>query len=238
MKLNLQSVTLICADSVNVQGAINVLEHCKSVADFGAVKLLTHIPTSYSHRIRIKPLNTLIAYSIFVLTKCPDYIETEFALIVQRDGFIINPSSWDESWLKKYDYIAPLFVQYPKVGSGGFSLRSKELMMAVKETVPDWDWTQKGADEIQSRLDFYEDGIYSLTQFNNRFRFAPPQEAGKFAQGGNPDPKYFYPKPFGFHGTINGIDHETGIVKPVCEHGGSTCECVQSHVDFLFKMSK
>lgn len=236
MKLQLPTVTLCIVDCVNVKGALNAIEHCASLCDFGEIKLLTHIPCESPYKVKIKPLNSLIAYSVFMVTKFHEYINTEMVLIVQRDGFIINPSSWDESFLS-FDFIGPLFVQYPKVGSGGFSLRSKRIMQHMSSIMPEWDWTQKGAEEIQSKLSYYEDGEICLTGLQKDFNFPSNEEAGRFAQGGNPDPKYFHSKPFGFHGTVNAIDHATGLVKPVCEHGGSSCECVKSHVDHLFKMS-
>lgn len=231
-KLQLPQVTLICIDCVDSYRAIKVLDKCQEQIDFGAIKLLTNIPTDYKHRVKIKPLNTLISYSIFCLTKLHEYIDTDYLLIVQRDGFIINPSSWDDNWLK-YDYISPLFVQYPKVGSGGFSLRSKKLMQNVASNTPEWDWSQKQADEIQKIQNYYEDGVICLSGLYTSFKIAPPEEAAKFAQGGNDDERYFYDKPFGFHGVINNIDHNTGIVSPVCEHGGSSCECVKPHLEYL-----
>lgn len=237
MKLQLPSITAICIDCVNANRAIRVLEHCKSLCDFGDVKLLTSIPVAYEHRVRIKPLNSLIAYSIFMLTKVHEYVNTPHMLILQRDGFIINPSAWQEDWLK-YSYIAPLFVQYPRVGSGGFSLRSKKLMEEVSRTTPEWDWTQKQAEIIQDEMGMYEDGVISLSGKYSQFNIAPPEEACNFAQGGNPDPIYYRSHPFGFHGVINAIDHKTGFVSPVCEHGGSSCECVKSHVDYLQELGK
>lgn len=236
-KVQLPSVTLMCIDCVDVKRAISVLEKCQESFEFGAVKLLTHIPNDYKNKIKIKPLNSLIEYSVFMISQCYKYIDTEMVLIVQRDGFIINPSSWDDSFLT-YDYIAPLFVQYPKVGSGGFSLRSKKIMEAVSKTIPEWDLSKKAAEEIQFNMGMYEDGFISLSPFGQEFKIASPEDAGRFAQGGNPDSRYFCPRPFGFHGVLNNIDHETGIVSPVCEHGGSSCECVQDHVDYLFNMGK
>lgn len=238
MKKSLPSISLICVDCLNANRAINAIEECKKSFDFGSVKLLTSIPSHYEHAVRIKPLNSLIAYSVFMVTKFHEFIDTDYVLVVQRDGFIINPKSWDDSWVEKFDYIAPLFIQYPRVGSGGFSLRSKKLMQAVSESMPDWDWTQKQADEIQGWMGMYEDGFISLSErYSNRFKIAPPEEAMKFAQGGSPDMEFYYPYPFGFHGTINNIDHATGFVSPVCEHGGN-CECTQPHVDYLFNMEK
>ena len=94
MKLQLPSVTLLCADSINPERSKIVLEYCKRLCDFGAVKLLTDKPIDYEHRIEIPRLNSIVAYSIFMLTKCHEYIETDHVLIVQRDGFILNPESW------------------------------------------------------------------------------------------------------------------------------------------------
>lgn len=237
MKKQLPSVTLICIDCVNAQRAIAVLEKCQEHFDFGAVKFLTSIPCDYKYAIKIKPLNSLIAYSIFMLTKLHEYIETEMLLLVQRDGFIINPSAWDDNFLK-YDYISPLFVQYPLTGSGGFSLRSKRLMEETARLTPQWDWTQKQADIIQQTQNYYEDGVICLSGKYSKFNIAPPEEAAKFAQGGNPDPRYYQPYPFGFHGVLNNVDHATGYVSPVCGHGGSSCECVKSHVEYLLKMEQ
>src|SRR5688572_2261537 len=107
-KLQLPSVTLCIIDCIDASGAIKVLEHSKKMADFGAVQLLTHIPVQYEHRIKIKPLNSLISYSIFMLTRFHEFINTPNVLIVQRDGWILNPQSFDPAWLE-LDFIGPLF---------------------------------------------------------------------------------------------------------------------------------
>jgi len=234
-KLQLPSVTLLCIDCVNATRAINVLEHCKTKADFGAVKLLTHIPTDYPERVRIKPLNTLVAYSIFMLTKVHEYVNTEHMLIVQRDGWILNPESFNPAWLE-LDYIGPIFVQYDKVGSGGFSLRTKRLMQSVAKNTPEWDWTQNKADEIQAIQSYYEDGVICLSNRFPKFKIASLEQASMFAQGGNRNPKYYVEKPFGFHGAWQNIDHETGKVFPICEHESGNCECTHDHKKILKSM--
>jgi len=215
MKLQLPNVTLLIVDSVNAKGAINVLEHCKNLCDFGAVKLLTDIEIDYEHKITIPKLNSLVAYSIFMLTKCKDYFDTDHVLIVQRDGFILNPESWNPAWLE-YDYIAPLFVQVDKVGSGGFSLRSKKCMEEIAKITPEWDWSQSEADRIQNIMNYYEDGVISYSGLD--FKFAPLQEAAKFAQGGNPNLNYYIEKPFGFHRLSQYIDFNTGQVSSSFEN--------------------
>jgi len=215
MKLQLPSVTLLIADSVNAKGAINVLEHCKNLCDFGAVKLLTDIEIDYEHKVTIPKLNSLVAYSIFMLTKCKDYFDTDHVLIVQRDGFILNPESWNPAWLE-YDYIAPLFQQMDRVGSGGFSLRSKKVMERLAEITPEWDWSQGQADVIQKIMGYYEDGVISLS--GQGFNIAPLHEGAKFAQGGNENLSYYVEKPFGFHRTSQYIDFNTGQVSSSYEN--------------------
>lgn len=231
-KLQLPSVTLLCTDCLNAKRAINVLERCKQMADFGAIKLLTSIPVDYEHRVKIMPLNSLVAYSIFMLTKVHEYIDTTHVLIVQRDGWILNPESFNPEWLN-LDFIGPIFVQYDKVGSGGFSLRKKQLMVDVAESMPKWDGTQKQADEIQETLGYYEDGVICLSNRLSGLKIANLQQAADFAMGGNRNPEHYRPHPFGYHGTWSNINHETGFVHPVCEHEDLNCNCTADHVKFL-----
>lgn len=212
MKLQLPSVTLICVDCVDATKAIKVLEHCKSKVDFGAVKLLTSLPCEYEHRVEIMPLTSLIMYSVFMLTKVHEYIDTPHVLIVQRDGWILNPESFDPAWLE-LDYIGPLFVQYDEVGSGGFSLRSKRVMENIAKNFY-WDGTEVMAYALQQSLGYYEDGVISLSpfRFTNSYIIATNVQAANFAQGGNRNPKYFREYPFGFHRTWQEIDFKTGRV--------------------------
>lgn len=211
MKLQLPTVTLLAVDCLNTELTIKVLEHCKSLCDFGAVKFLTNIPTEYEHAIKINPLNSLIAYSIFMLKEVYKYIDTDMLMVVQRDGFILNPESFNFSWLQN-DYTAPLFMQMDRVGSGGCSLRSKRIMEEISKSLPSWDGTQAGAEEMQKSLPFYEDGILSLTPFSHRFKIATEEEGAAFGQGGNRNPLYFREKPFSFHRTWQTIDFKTGHV--------------------------
>lgn len=213
-KLHLPTATLMLIDCLNTDRSIKVLEHCKSKVDFGAVKFLTSIPNDYEHSVTIPPLKSLIAYSIFMLTRCHQYIDTDHVLIVQRDGWILNPQSWDNKWLE-LDYIGPLFMQYDKVdrvGSGGCSLRSKKIMQDISSTIPEWDGTQKGAEAIQKKLNFYEDGELSLSQFSKNYKISSLEQGAHFGQGGNRNPTYFRDFPFSFHRTWQEIDFKTGRV--------------------------
>jgi hypothetical protein len=211
-KLQLPTITLLIADDIAPERAKNVLEICKRHADFGAVKLLTS--KEVEGAIKIQPLNSLIAYSVFMLTEAYRHVETEHCLVVQRDGFILNPESWKPEWLE-LDYVAPIFMQTyadgEKVGSGGFSLRSKLMMKRIAHEYPVWDGTQEHAEKLQSRLGFYEDGVISFKHKKN-FKIASLEQAADFGQGGNRNIDYYRHKPFGFHRTWQKIDFKTGIV--------------------------
>lgn len=205
----LPDITLLCADCIDPTRASKVLKHCQRDITFGDVKLLTDadIPGA----TKIMPLKSLIAYSIFMLTEVHKYITTSHVLVVQRDGWILNPTEWRDSWLQ-YDYIAPLFIQYPHVGSGGFSLRSKRLMQRTAKNTPKWDGTEEHAQHLQRSLSYYEDGMISFSSKYREFKIASPMDACEFGQGGNKSPVYFREQPFGFHRTWQQIDFTTGIV--------------------------
>lgn len=230
-KLQLPDITLLIADGLNANRAKKVIDKCLSLADFGAIKLCTHLPVDSPYRTEIMPLTSHIMYSIWCLTEMYKHIDTSHLLCIQRDGWILNPLSWDNKWLQ-YDYIAPLFVQHDDVGSGGFSMRSKRLMTEVANVYGTWDGTQSHADAIQKKAAMYEDGVISF-EFKNRFNIAPKHEAIKFATGGNKNPASYFPYPFGFHSNSNEIDHSTGYVYPLCEHGGENCECRNNHLKEL-----
>jgi hypothetical protein len=167
-----------------------------------------------------------------MLTKVHEYIATPNVMIVQRDGWILNPETFNPEWLN-LDFIGPIFVQYDKVGSGGFSLRSRQLMEDIADSMPDWDWTQKQAEEIQDSLGYYEDGVICLSNRLPNLKIASLEQAAQWAQGGNRNPEYYRSKPFGFHGTWQNINHATGEVYPVCEHEQGNCECTLQHVNYL-----
>jgi hypothetical protein len=214
--LELPNVTLVCADSVDAQRAIAMLEKCTARCHFGAVQFYTHFDTDYPHAIKIPALKTLYAYSAFMLKRAHIRVQTTHVLTVQHDGWILNPEAWNPDWLQ-YDYMGPLWIHdhaidSRSVGSGGFSLRSRALMEFVSNNMPPWDdhdgdirWGHEDGEIALKRRDLLQASGY---------KFGPPGEAARFAQGGNCDPAYHVERPFGFHGFWDNINLETGAVAP------------------------
>ena len=62
-------------------------------------------------------------------------MNTEYAIFIQYDGFVISGDSFSDSFLD-YDYVGLLgHHQEFNVGNGGFSLRSSKLLRAVQEFI-------------------------------------------------------------------------------------------------------
>ncbi len=217
-KLQLKDTTLICVDCRELIRAVPVIQRCEELVDFGSVKLLTSLETDYINKVEIPHISSHVMYSIFMLKEIHKYVDTKYMLVVQADGFILNPKTWDNEW-KQYDYIGPLFNQWDIVGNGGFSFRSKALMEYMSTLLPVWDITKEGADSLQSNMSCYEDGAISLNYAElikvNGFKVAPPEIGGKFAAGGNKTEEFFNDYPFGFHGGWKKINLHTGEVDKI-----------------------
>ena len=112
--------------------------------------LITNEPlqTDIPQKLLGSPM-TYEGYSDFMMYQLHAYIETEYALIVQHDGWALNAENWRDEWFE-YDFIGGLthagltednefmrnytYVGKPNVKivqNGGFSLRSKRFMQAM-----------------------------------------------------------------------------------------------------------
>jgi len=145
MKLCLHDVTLLAATSVDIEETHQALLYSAQQISFGAIKLLSPIPPKHSNpRITYEPVPRFnyISYSRFVFESLHNYVSTKHCLIIQADGFVLNPERWLAEFAD-YDYIGapwPEFINLDsaihglhlnrnRVGNGGFSLRSKRLFV-------------------------------------------------------------------------------------------------------------
>jgi hypothetical protein len=120
--------------------ALHALELCLSRCEFDEALLIAPQgwrPDGAVHPairlVGIPPLNGIDAYSEFMLKRLGAYVNTAHALVVQWDGFILNPELWCQDFLQ-CDYVGSPWYHggHPgMVGNGGFSLRSKRLLDAL-----------------------------------------------------------------------------------------------------------
>lgn len=129
--LQLNEVTLIGVDCVNIERLILACEISRKNVVFGDIKLLTSIPSKHPYTIPIRNLASIRDYSNFMIKDLYYFIETKYALVIQWDGFLLSPSSWKNYFLN-YDYIGAPWKDH-SVGNGGFSLRSRALLRQLAE---------------------------------------------------------------------------------------------------------
>lgn len=140
-KLQLPNVTLLCIDTASHALALHAILHSMKKCDFGHVVWLTdQQPPNLSEILNIQveiipTIETSLDYSQLVLKTLTPYVPTSHVLIIQWDGYVLNPNSWHEEFLNG-DYIGAPWHWHPegqRVGNGGFSLRSKKLLNALRD---------------------------------------------------------------------------------------------------------
>lgn len=207
-KLQLPTVTLVCADCVETSRAIDALERSKALVDYADVMYFTSLPTDYKHKVEIQHLDHN-GYSAFMLKALYQYVKTPHIQVVQHDGWVLNPDGWDNDWLN-YDYIGACWLQSGEggednpaaCGAGGFSLRSLKLTTLTSQLLPPWDGVHSFDGPTGNNWG-HEDGCISLhmrwtLEMKYGCKYAPPSVAAKYCYGGG---KLFYcPTSFGFHG--------------------------------------
>lgn len=138
-RLKLPDVTLCAATSVNIVPTVAALRASMDQVAFGDVLLFTDLEVANlpdGIRVeRIPRLESGDAYSRFLLGSLVDHIRTDYCLVTQWDGFVLDAANWDPAFLQ-WDYIGapwPQFVDGYDVGNGGFSLRSRRLLEACRD---------------------------------------------------------------------------------------------------------
>lgn len=186
--LYLPNVSCICVDD-NGQRALDTMNKCCEQVKFAE----TFILSNELNEQGIPKLGSKEAYSNFILKELHKYIETDYALIVQHDGYVKNYKAWTDDFLK-YDYIgAPWWYKDEmRVGNGGFSLRSKKLLQQTA-----WFFEKYGKETHP------EDHVICRTYRKNfeamGIKFAPVELAEKFSFEGYMQPGHWDGQ-FGFHG--------------------------------------
>lgn len=192
------SVTLVSADCQLPALAARALRLSLREREYAAALLFTDAGVSLPEldpRIRAVPIRHIgsaAEYSRFILKDLIEHVDTDFVQIVQWDGYVTRREAWDDAFLD-YDYIGARwwFREPPcNVGNGGFSLRSRRLLEALRDG------------EIAG--DGPEDDTICLTHrdlLERRYgiRIAPGEVADRYAfEGVNPTGKEF-----GFHRVFN-----------------------------------
>jgi hypothetical protein len=196
--LSLPQVTLCCVDTRLPQMALDAMRHCMTQIAFGDAILfsrpghgLRDLPAGL-RIVELKHINSIEAYSHFLIKELGQYLATSHFLIVQWDGYVLHPDMWEDTFLD-FDYIGAVWPQYKdthRVGNGGFSLRSRRLQDALAS--PDIQ-ADNPEDVCIART------YRSVLEQRWGIRFADEATAHRFAF----ERERQAPSSFGFHGLSN-----------------------------------
>ena len=129
MKIKLPQVTLICLTNKDFEGHKKALDKSCEGIDFGAVKLIWD-----------EKCNSIDEWNRRIIQDLYKYVDTDYALLIHADGYVIHPELWKDEWLQ-YDFIGapwpPPTDNYSYLDESGelqrvgnsVSLRSRKLMM-------------------------------------------------------------------------------------------------------------
>lgn len=148
---------------------------------------------------RVAPFASIDDYNRVIVKELADHIETDHVLIAQYDGFIANPECWSHDFLD-YDYIGAPWPQFEthNVGNGSFSLRSRRLLVALRDMGIELDGQAEDIAICQvwrSRLEQRHGIRFASTDVARRFSYESGPSAGPS---------------FGFHGLYHLNHHYKG----------------------------
>lgn len=192
VKLQLPQVTLVAMTSVLVRETVKAMQYSMKDIEFGDAVLITHkkpwyLPKNIKYK-HIDILDNIDRFNYETVYNMGDYIDTEFALLVHYDGFVVNPDMWRDEFLD-YDYIGSPWPK-PHKGDGtsywdiygnpcrvgnSVSIRSKRLMDFPKKAQLPWV-------EVDG---YYNEDIFICCKNKHLFeeagmRFAPIEVAKYF----------------------------------------------------------
>ncbi len=197
-RVRIADTTLCCIDCSNHALAVRALKLTLSGCEFPRAMFFTDrkFDTGPIETVIIDPIRSLHDYALFVTKRLLPYIDTDYVLLIQWDGYVVDADAWSDQFLL-YDYIGARWpheaLNIPAdqaVGNGGFSLRSKALLQALQDSRVIAAHPEDGAICLTHRR--YLEQQYGIA-------FAPSEVADRFSfehiEASAPT--------FGFHGQIN-----------------------------------
>lgn len=130
----INNCTLVCIDCVNQGNAISAIQKSIQQCEFDRVLFLTdtYIEIPGIEVVKIPSIKSKDDYSLFMIKQLWKFIHTDFMLVIQHDGYVLDGEMFDTR-LYDYDYAGALWLERDglSAGNGGFSWRSKRLMDAI-----------------------------------------------------------------------------------------------------------
>ena len=225
--LNLQDIELVCVDTTpKFELSLSAIEHSIKYVNFGKVSFFTsskivkncttNMYNSDNKRVNINMYDVNISntldYNYFINHDFVKYVTYKHILIVQWDGFIINPGSWTDEFLG-YDNIGARWGfgdinnngHGGNGGNGGFTLRSKNLLDTISNNINEFDDNISNSNNVNKYNEDVQICMINRELLHNKgIVFCDHELADQFSIQQTECYKYYKPYPithnFGFHG--------------------------------------
>lgn len=189
------TVGLVIIDTESYVLANNAIQHCVNAYPFASVTIFTD-ETSYWPQyktVAISKITSIEDYNRIILRDVASAIDTDFVLVIQFDGFILDATAFSEKYFD-YDYIGAVWPGYEdrKVGNGGFSWRSRKLILAAASYAE-----QRPSGEAEDV--FICRSLRATLERDHACLFAPEALANQFSHEIMPPTE----PTFGFHGLFH-----------------------------------
>ncbi|MBM4231193.1 MAG: hypothetical protein FJ184_10660 [Gammaproteobacteria bacterium] len=170
------SVGLVVVASEAYALANNALVHSAEAYPFSSVTVVTDRPELWPNfrtvEIPTDPSVDAVAHAL--LSIVPKYVDAEFIISASFDGFIIDPKMFSEDYFG-FDYIGPTKSGYASqsFGRGGFSWRSRRLMLAASQLASDRPNAESDSiyisQTIRKRLELEHNCVFAPDDVNRSF---------------------------------------------------------------------
>lgn len=204
-RVSLPQVTMVCVAGVEpFKAARALLISTFRVKFYNSIIVTPHIKKLIWLRIFgvkvIKPyqsnLDSMREYNRYIVFELHRHVSTSHCLVIQADGFVLNPSSWSPEFLQ-YDYIgAPWPVsdnsyispygENIRVGNGGFSLRSSKLLTVPIRRKVEFEVNKSDSYKHFNHNSSSEDGVICVHNrhiyLEDGCNFAPVSLAAQFSR--------------------------------------------------------
>jgi hypothetical protein len=221
----LDRVTIVSVNGRDPDASVRAIRHSSERLRFAERILITNRECDEEgiRTVIVPGLSSLREYNQFVVKDLHRHIRTSHCLIVQPDGFVVNPWLWSDFFLQ-YDYIgAPWNMVcswealakcgmssrqgiHVLVGNGGFSLRSRRFLEATASfDYPDPNLEEDCFVALKIRKELEEMGM----------RYSPVDLARQFSLETYIDERTVLGQHFGFHGRFPHFEEYLSITTSI-----------------------
>lgn len=197
--IEIKNCSLICVDTKNKIEALLAFDKSIRNIRFESYKFFTNDLSDYKiskfnnlsninfEIIKIPTIKNKADYSKFCLSELKKYIDSDFCLTIQHDGYIIHQECWTDEFLK-FDYIGAPWPENwgyrNRVGNGGFCLKSKKFLNESYDIFKHFNFQEnlnRDKNDISVNEDFLACNIYYDEFIKRGIKFADIETASRFS---------------------------------------------------------